>query len=177
MLHFSSILARGLRPDASEDFLVGQLSAVKLDLHFLTVDREVALDPEGDGVLDPGLSRPPLGQLALKVLALVVLAVGGQQVLSSEELGSQAQLGAVGGAQADADLQHPTVRRARAVELEEPAQLSEAQLDDEELVSVDEAERVHVGRGASVVARRHVAQGVFPFSSGHGFNPLSFILR
>ena len=165
MVGFFSIPPGSSEP--SEKLFVGQFSPVKLDLNLDSVHPDVTRHIEGDGVLDPGLGGPPLGQLPLEVLALVVGGVGGQQALSPEQFGGLAQLGAVGGAQLNPDFGEPAPLGARAVELEETAQLGEAQLHGVQVATADEPERVHVGRGAGVV-------GVHHFGHGHLGQPLSF---
>ena len=153
------VIPEGSGAEPSEDFFVGQLRAVKLDLNVHTADHDVPGDIEGDGILDPGLSRPPLGQLALEVLALVVGGVLGQQVLSAEDLSFRAQLSAVSARQLNANLEETTALGACAVEFEVRAQLSEAQLDNVHATAVHKAERVHMGRGQALVSGHHFGLG------------------
>ena len=129
-------ISRSPLGDAGEDFLVGQLRAVELDLDFNPVHPDVARDPEGNAVLDPGFGSPPLGQLPLEVLALVVGGVLRQQVLSSDQLRRGAQLGTVLGGQLDADFGEPAPLGACAVELEEPGELREGEREILTIVSL-----------------------------------------
>ena len=166
---FSSI-SRSPLGEAGEDPLVGQLRAVKLDLYFLAVDPDISGDPEGDGILDPGLGCPPLGQLPLEILALVVLGVLLKQAFRTEELRGLGELRALRARQLDADFREPAPLGARAVELEEPGELREGERDHVQVTTEHEPERVLVGGAPRAV-------GNFHFSHSHRFDPLSFTLR
>jgi len=157
MLNFFSIPLGLAEP--SEKLFVGEFSPVKLDLNLNPVNPDVTRHPEGDGVLDPGLGSPPLGQLPLKVFALVVGGVLCQQGLSSEDFSGLAQLRTLSGAQLDANLGESATLGARTVKLEVLAQLSEAQLLSVELATAHEAEGVGVGSTAGVVGVHHFGHG------------------
>ena len=145
--------------EAGEEFFVGQLRTVELHLNFFTVDGDVTLDPEGNGVFDPGLGRPTFGQLPLEVLALVVLGVSGQQALSSDQLSRLAQLGTVLARQLDPNLGEPAPLGACTVELEVTAQLSEAQRDNVQATAEHKAQSVLVGGTAGAVGNFHFGHG------------------
>ena len=152
-------ISRSLLGEAGENPLVGQLRAVKLDLHFLAVDPDISGDPEGDGILDPGLGSPPLGQLPLEVLALVVLGVLREQVLGAEELRDLGELVALRARQLNADFREPAPLGACAVELEEPGQLREGQRNHVQATAEHEPERVLVGRAPRAVGNFHLGHG------------------
>ena len=165
MVGFFSIPPGSSEP--SEKLFVGQFSPVKLDLNLDPVHPDVTRHIEGDGVLDPGLGSPPLGQLPLEVLALVVGGVLDEQALSSDQLSGLAQLGTVRARQLNPDFGEPAPLGACTVELEETAQLSEAQLLGVQVATAHEPEGVHVGSTAGVVGVHHLGHG-------HLGQPLSF---
>ena len=168
MLTFFSI-SRSPLGEAGEELFVGQLRTIELDLNLDPIHPDVTRHPEGHGVLDPGFGSPPLGQLPLEVLALVVGGVGGQQVLSSHQLRRGAQLSTVLGGQLNANLGEPATLGARTVELEEAAQLVKAQLDGIQAVLVQEAQCVHMGGTVGAVVGHH-------FGHGHrGQSPFLFL--
>ncbi len=166
---FSSI-SRSPLGEAGEDPLVGQLRAVKLNLYLFAVDPDISGDPEGDGILDPGLGRPPLGQLPLEILALVVLGVLHEQAFRAEELRGLGELRALRARELDPDLGEPAPLGACAVELEEPGELREGERDHVQVTAEHEPERVLVGGAPRAV-------GNFHFGHGHGFDPLSLSSR
>ena len=160
MLGFFSI-SRSPLGDAGEELFVGQLSPIELYLNLFAVHPDISGDPEGDGVLDPGLGSPPLSQLPLEVFALVVLGVLHQQVLSSQALSGLAQLSPLSGVQLNPDLGEPAPLGACPIELEEAAQLSEGQHHHVQATLVNEAQGVLVGGGLACVGDGH-------FGHGHG---------
>ena len=152
--------------DAPKRPLVGQLRSVKLDLNLNPSNPDVTRDPEGNAVLDPGLSGPALGQLPLKVLALVVSLVSGQQVFSSDQLRRGAQLSTVLGGQLDPDLGEPAPLGPCTVGPAEAAQLVKAQLDGLRAVLGQEAQCVPIGGTVGAVVGHH-------FGHRHRGQPLS----
>ena len=158
MLTFFSI-SRSPLGEAGEELFVGQLRTIELDLDFDPIHPDVTRHPEGYGVLDPGFGSPPFGQLPLEVLALVVGGVSGQQALSSDQLSRLAQLGTVLARQLNPNLGEPAPLGARTVELEEAAQLGEAQLLSVQFATTHEAEGVGVGSTAGVVGVHHFGHG------------------
>lgn len=158
MLTFFSI-SRSPLGEAGEKLFVGQLRTIELHLNLNPVHPDVTRHPEGDGVFDPGLGSPPLGQLPLEVLALVVVRVSGQQALSSNQLSVLAQLGTVLAGQLNPDFGEPATLGARTVELEELAQLVKAQLDGVQAVLVQEAQGVHMGGTLRAVVIAHLGHG------------------
>ena len=167
MLAFFSI-SRSPLGEAGEELFVGQFSPIELHLNLDPVHPDVASDPEGDAVLDPGLGGPALGQLPLEVLALVVGGVSGQQVLSPDQLRRGAQLSTVLSGQLDPDLGEPAPLGAGTVELKEGAQLSEGQLLGVQAAAEHKPERVHMGGAAGAVSGHHLGHS-------HGSNPLSMV--
>ena len=160
MLIFFSI-SRSPLGEAGEELFIGQLRAIELHLNLFAIHPDISGDPEGDGILDPGFRGPPLGQLPLEVLTLVVGGVGGQQVFSSEELGGLGEFGALGACQLDPDFGEPATLGACAVELEEAAQLHEVQRDDVQVTAEHEAERVLVSGAPGAVGNFHLGHGHF----------------
>ena len=152
--------------DPSQCPFVCQLRSVKLDLNLDPVNPDVTRHPEGDAILDPGFGSPPLGQLPLEVLALVVGRISDQQVFSSDQLSRGAQLSTVLGGQLDTDLGEPAPLGACTVELEVTAQLGEAQLHGVQVVRFHEPEGVRVGRAPCAV-------GIHHFGHRHLGQPLS----